>query len=51
MKGTNPRMVAALLVSAFFVFSDSACQVQADEAADGTSLVTIADVQVRLSDH
>ncbi|MEX5216802.1 MAG: bifunctional nuclease family protein [Nitrospiraceae bacterium] len=51
MKGTNRRMVAVLLVSVFFVFSDSACRVQADEAADGASLVTISDVQVRLSDH
>jgi bifunctional DNase/RNase len=50
MKDTNRWVFPALLVSALFVFSDSARRVLADEATDG-SQVKIADVQVRLSDH
>lgn len=50
MKDTNRWVFPALLVSALFVFSDSAGRVLADEAAGGAQ-VKIADVQVRLSDH
>ena len=49
MKDTNRWVTAALLLSALFVFSGMAW-VLADESGS-SSQVTIADVQVRMSDH
>jgi bifunctional DNase/RNase len=50
MKGTNCRVFPALLVAVLFLFTSSGRQALAEEAG-ASSLVTISDVQVRLSDH
>ena len=50
MKDTNRWVGATLLVSALFVLSASIRYAQADPER-ASSEVTIADVQVRLSDH
>lgn len=50
MKDTNRRLIVTLLVSIVFVLSPSSRFAYADQE-HASSEITIADVQVRLSDH